>query len=109
MDTDQDVAARLIALRKVLGERTGIAGGYSQTAFADAIGMAKNTLNGFEKAKRPLTIEAARKIRRRFGVSVDWLLFGDMPQISNDILLKIGPAPSGLTDEVRKKRAAARK
>lgn len=106
MDTDQNVAKRLIALRKELGERAGVVGGYSQTEFARIIGMAKNTLNGFEKGSRPLTLEAARKIRRRFGISIDWILFGDMPQVSNDILLKMGPTPTNAPAPVRRSRSS---
>lgn len=86
MDTDRDVARRLIAVREHFK--------CSQVDFANSLHIAKNTLNGFEMAKRPLTIETAKRIRKRFGVSVDWLLFGDVGQPSHDLVLELGPAPT---------------
>lgn len=85
-DPDQIIAARLKALRIALGYK-------HQNAFASELDIEKNTYNPFEKGKRPLTFEVACRIRRRFGISVDWLFFGDMGQVSNDILLKIGSNP----------------
>lgn len=93
MDTDRDVARRLIAVREHFT--------LSQVAFAGKLHIAKNTLNGFETAKRPLTMETAKRIRQRFGVSVDWLLFGDVGQPSHDLVIQLGPAP-----EVEKDTAA---
>ena len=101
MDRNDIIAARLIALRKELGEREGIVGGYSQTEFADKIDLTKSTYNPFETGKRPLTFETACKIRRRFGIPVDYLFFGDMPQIDSEVLFKIGPEPKM---PVRKKK-----
>jgi transcriptional regulator with XRE-family HTH domain len=86
MDTDLDVARRLIAVREHFA--------LSQVAFADRLHIAKNTLNGFENGKRPLTLETAKRIRQRFGVSVDWLLFGDIGQPSHDLVIQLGPAPA---------------
>ena len=86
-DNDQIISARLKALRIALGYK-------HQNAFATELGIEKNTYNPFENGKRPLTFEVACRIRRRFGISVDWLFFGDMGQVSNDILLKIGSDPS---------------
>jgi DNA-binding XRE family transcriptional regulator len=86
-DTDQIISARLKALRIALGYK-------HQNAFAAELGIEKNTYNPFENGKRPLTFEVACRIRRRFGISVDWLFFGDMGQVSNDILLKIGSNPA---------------
>lgn len=86
MDTNPDVARRLIAVREHFQ--------MSQVAFAGQLHIAKNTLNGFENGKRPLTMETAKRVRQRFGVSVDWLLFGDVGQPSHDLVIKLGPAPS---------------
>lgn len=91
MDTDQDVARRLIAVREHFQ--------LSQALFADRLHIAKNTLNGFEKAKRSLTLETAKRIRQRFGVSVDWLLFGDVGQPSQGLVVELGPAPTLKKDE----------
>ena len=87
MDTDDDIARRLVAVRQY------IAHGISQQEFAKSIGLEKNVYNPFEKGKRPLTIDAAKKIRRRWGVSVDWLLFGDFGLDQRETLQRLGPAP----------------
>lgn len=97
MDTDHDVARRLVAVREHFKR--------SQVAFAEELHIAKNTLNGYETAARQLTIETARRIRDRYGVSVDWLLFGDVGQPSHDLAVKLGPAPKIGADDKKKKPA----
>lgn len=106
MDPNTVIAARLRALRKELGVREGIQNGYSQTEFADKLGLTKSTYNPFETGSRTLTFETACLIRRRFGVPVDWLFFGDMPKIENEVLFKIGPEPKV---PVRKRRTGSNK
>jgi transcriptional regulator with XRE-family HTH domain len=91
MDSDDHaVARRLIAVRKRLGERLGFT---SQTAFAEKLGLTKSTYNPFETAKRPLPIEVAKRIRRDFGISLDYLLFGDIGQPNERMALELGPNP----------------
>ena len=82
-DSDEAVGRRIIALR----EKVGI----QQQVLAKQIHVAKSTLNGYEKGDRPLTMESARRIRRRFGVTLDWLLFGDMQATGRSLMLEIGP------------------
>jgi transcriptional regulator with XRE-family HTH domain len=101
MDTDHDIARRLVAVREHFKE--------SQVDFAEKLNMAKNTLNGYETGKRPLTIEAARRIRDRFGISVDWLLFGDIGQPSHDLAIKLGPAPAIKADAKKAKQPGKRR
>lgn len=105
-DPNDVIAARLKALRKELGEREGIPGGYSQTEFAAKLNIAKNTYNGFETCARPLTFETACLIRRRFGIPIDWLFFGEMPKIESEVLFKLGPEPKA---PVRAQRTATQK
>lgn len=100
MDSDLEVSNRLAALREKLG--------LDQVAFAKSLGIEKNTYNAYERGKRPLTIETAKKIRRRYGISVDWLLFGDIGQINQQFLLTIETSAEPPRKEpVRKKRTAA--
>jgi transcriptional regulator with XRE-family HTH domain len=97
LDSDQAVGRRIIALR----ERTNL----QQQALAKSIHVAKSTLNGYETGARPLTMESARRIRRRFGVTLDWLLFGDMQVAARDLMLELGPEPGAPEDEkIRKVR-----
>jgi ribosome-binding protein aMBF1 (putative translation factor) len=84
-ETVRDIANRLIRTRLALGFQ-------SQAEFAKAIDLEKNVYNPFERGKRRLTLEAARKIKRRFGVSLDWLFDGDISTLSNSLSNKIGRA-----------------
>jgi len=60
------------------------AAGYSQYAFADAIGVAQSTVGNWESGKREPNFETTQKIADFFGVSVDYLL--------GRIEIKNGPA-----------------
>jgi transcriptional regulator with XRE-family HTH domain len=83
MDPPHIVSARLKALRIELGYK-------SQTAFAAKLGIDKSTYNPYEKGTRPLTFETACLIRREFGISIDWLFFGDLHQSAVQTMAKIG-------------------
>lgn len=96
MDSDADIGRRLVALR----ERHE----YSQVKFAEELNIAKNTLNGYERGARPLTLETAKRIRARWGISLDWLLNGDIGQPGHELALTLGPRPKILDDE--KKRSS---
>lgn len=100
MDSDEDIGRRLIAVRERLKR--------SQTDFADDLRIAKNTLNAYENAKRPLTMETAKRIRDRFGISLDWLLFGDIGQPSHELATELGPAPP-IKDDAKTANTAAKK
>jgi transcriptional regulator with XRE-family HTH domain len=103
MINDDDIIQRLIAVRKKLGYE-------KQADFAKALGLGKNVYNPFEKGTRPLTLDAARRIRKRFGISADWLLFGDIGQPNEAMALELGPNPDAEeTETVSKKQARARK
>ena len=92
MDTDLEISNRLAALREKLG--------LDQTAFAKSLGIEKNTYNAYERGKRPLTIETAKKIRRRYGISIDWLLFGDIGQPNHQFLMSIEPPAEPAVPEI---------
>ena len=85
MDSDENIARRLIAVQNHVK--------LNQSEMAGELNIAKNTLNGFEKGKRSLTLETAKRIRQRFGISVDWLLFGDIGQPSQGLAIELGPTP----------------
>ena len=91
IDPPEVIARRLKALRKALNYKT-------QAKFAKDIGLERNVYNPFERAKRELTFEAACLIRKRFGVPLDWLFFGEAAQLPGPIYDKI---------EREQKRAAA--
>lgn len=83
---NKDVAARLIAVREALGFK-------EQTLFAAKLDLTKSTYNPFETGKRHLSMQVAKRIRERFGISVDYLLFGDIGQPKEAMALALGPRP----------------
>lgn len=101
MDNDQDIARRLIAVREHYKK--------NQSEFADILNIAKNTLNGYEKGTRPLTIETARRIHERYKISVDWLLFGDIGQPRQELAEELGPAPKIEADKKKVKERGKRR
>lgn len=99
MDPPHIVAARLKALRLELGFK-------SQSAFAAKLGIDKSTYNPYEKGNRPLTFETACLIRREFGISIDWLFFGDLHQTAIQTMAKIGYGAE--TPPAKQRRTASR-
>lgn len=98
MDSDDlDVARRLVAVREKLGFP-------SQVAFAEKLDLTKSSYNPFETGERPLPMQVAKRIRQRFGVSVDYLLFGDIGQPKEALAQELGPRP-GAKLAVRKRKA----
>jgi transcriptional regulator with XRE-family HTH domain len=101
MDSDEKIGRRLIALRE--NHRKG------QSEFAETLNIAKNTLNGYERGKRPLTLETAKRIRDRWGASLDWLLHGDIGQPGHELAAKLGPSPKISADEKKTSRSDEKK
>lgn len=97
MEPPHIIGARLKALRLELGFK-------SQVAFARKLGIDKSTYNPFENGNRPLTFETACLIRREFGISIDWLFFGDLQQSAIQTMAKIGRGTDAIPPKA--KRAA---
>jgi transcriptional regulator with XRE-family HTH domain len=97
IDSDEAVGRRIIALR--------LRAKLQQQELAKELHVAKSTLNGYERGERPVPMESAKRLRRRFGVTLDWLLFGDMQIPARDLMFELGPEPQ-VTDgkKVRKVR-----
>lgn len=77
-----DISKRLVLTRKALGFE-------SQIDFCKAIRVQKNIYNPFEKGKRRISLAIAMKIRRRFGISLDWIYCGDPTSLPLHIHRKI--------------------
>lgn len=101
MNTDHDIARRLVAVREHFKRK--------QIDFAADLNIAKNTLNGYESGERPLSLETAKRIRDRFGVSTDWLLYGDVGQPSHDLVIQLGPKPLIKEDRKKPKKVVRRR
>lgn len=67
-DSPEAVAARLERVRSILG--------MSKREFADRAGLTEQTYGPFENAKRPLSLEAAKKLRKTYGLSLEFMYFG---------------------------------
>lgn len=76
------IARRLELTRLALGFE-------SQIDFCKAIRVQKNVYNPFEKGKRRISLAVAMKIRRRFGISLDWIYCGDPGTLPTNVYRKI--------------------
>ncbi len=88
IDPPHVIGKRLKTLRKALNFPT-------QSAFAEAIGVEKNTYNPWEKGDdplRPLTFEGAILIKRQFRISLDYLFFGETDGLTVAMIKKIAEA-----------------
>lgn len=80
--TIKQIANRLIATRLALDFE-------EQQAFCEEIGVKKNVYNPFEKGRRRITIDVALKIKRRFGISLDWIYDGERHKLPADLHAKL--------------------
>jgi ribosome-binding protein aMBF1 (putative translation factor) len=83
-DELRTAARRLLLTRRALG--------LSQVEFCRQIGVEKNVYNPFEKGHRPITLNVARKIRKRFGISLDWIIEGDPAHLPMELYRKLTEA-----------------
>lgn len=58
-----------------------ISKGFSQEQVATAIGVSRSTYTAIEAGKQPLDVEEAKKLASFFGIGVDALLSGSIPNI----------------------------
>lgn len=82
IDNPRVIGNRLKNLRMALDIKT-------QKAFADQLGIEKNTYNPYETGKRELTFETACLIRKKFRIPIDWLFWGDDDELPYHIKVKI--------------------
>lgn len=82
IDNPKIIGKRLKNLREALGFKT-------QVAFAEEIGIERNTYNPFEKGSRELTFETACLIRKKFKIPIDWLFWGEDDELPYHIKVKI--------------------
>jgi DNA-binding XRE family transcriptional regulator len=83
VDTPKVIGNRLEALRKELGIKT-------QDAFAEKLGIDKSTYSLIKNGRRNLSFETACVARQQWGVSIDWLFFGDLQKSAIQMMARIG-------------------
>lgn len=80
-DAIEAVAARLQAAREALG--------MSKREFAERAGIGEQTYGPFENGKRPLSLEAAKKLRRAHGLTLEFMYFGKIDDLPHRIAAKL--------------------
>lgn len=76
--------------------------------FADEIGLSKGQYSLIKNAKRNLSFETACVIKDKWGISLDWLFFGDFQQASIQIMTKIGRGTEAISDPIRLRKRHVR-
>ena len=80
-DKREAVAARLRKAREILE--------LDQRTFAEKAGLLPQTYGPFETAKRDLTLEAAKKIRRAHGLTLEFMYFGKIEDLPHRIATRL--------------------
>ena len=60
--------------------------GFSQREFAEVIGAQGNRYGNWERGHQRLSLDGARSIKNRFGVSLDFLIDGDASSLPANLL-----------------------
>lgn len=76
-DDRNAVAARLQKVREILR--------LSKREFAERAGMTEQVYNPFENAKRDLSLIAAKKLRKAYGLSLEFMYFGKIDDLPTRI------------------------
>lgn len=76
-DSMEAVAARLAKVRVALG--------MDKLTFAAKADLSPQVYGPFENARRPITIEAAKKLRKAYGLSLDFIFFGNKADLPHRI------------------------
>ena len=93
------LVARLILLREVLGYK----GRGKQTQFAAWVGIPATTWNNYECGQTRIRDANLYKLKRKTGVTSDWVYFGDpegLPLKIARLLLDAEDLPEDLSDAV---------
>lgn len=71
------VAARLKRVREILG--------LSKKEFAERAGITEQGYGPFENARRELSLSAAKKLRKRYGLPLEFMYFGKIEDLPTRI------------------------
>lgn len=103
-DPREIIFGRLDALRLELMKRHPEEGFHSEGKFAATVGIDKTSYSLIKKLERDLPLAAAFRIREKWGVSLDWLYYGDQPE-GVQLMAKIGRGPVSETPPQKKRKA----
>ena len=72
-DHPEAVGARLCRIREILG--------LNKRQFAERAGMTEQTYGPFENGKRPLSLDAAKKLRKTYDLTLEFMYFGKIDDL----------------------------
>lgn len=108
-DKREVIFGRLEALRKELAIQHPDEGFDAEGKFAAAMGLHKTSWSQIKKYERDLPLTAACKAKERWGVSLDWLFYGEQPA-AGQLMAKIGKGPiADLASSSRKQGKAIKR
>lgn len=76
-DSREAVAARLQRAREIIG--------LGKREFAERAGIGEQTYGPFENAKRDLSLSSAKKLRKTYGLTLEFLYFGKIDDLPTRI------------------------
>lgn len=76
-DSREAIASRLEAVREILT--------LTKRQFAEQAGMSEQAYNGYSKATRSLSLEAAKKFRQTYGLTLEFMYFGNKADLPHRI------------------------
>lgn len=76
-DRPEAVGARLKRVREILG--------LEQNVFAARAGLLPQTYGPFELGRRSLSLDAAKKLRKTYGLSLEFMYFGKIEDLPHRI------------------------
>lgn len=76
-DKPEAVAARLKRVREILDLK--------KREFAERAGLSEQVYGAYENAKRDLSLQAAKKLRKTYGLSLEFMYFGNMEDLPTRI------------------------
>lgn len=80
-DSREAVAARLARVREIIG--------VDKQTFAERAGMSPQAYGAFENGSRDLSLEAAKKLRKAYGLSLEFLYFGNKDDLPHKIATQL--------------------
>ena len=80
-DSREAVAARLVRVRTILG--------MDKQTFAAKADMSAQAYGAFENCTRDLSLEAAKKLRSTYGLSLEFLYFGNKADLPHRIATQL--------------------
>lgn len=80
-DSAESIAERLKRVREILG--------LDKKTFAERAGIGQQTYGPFENAGRSISLEAAKRLRATYGISLEFIYFGKIDDLPHKIAMHL--------------------